>query len=358
MFKLISFLHIFLLGTFDFGLVGEEFRFSSIEELRQRLESPIYPDSASSVELLNVSYDPTRELYQDINTEFAKWWQTKTGQELSINQSHGGSGKQARTVALGLQADVVTLALALDIDAIASETGWLPEDWAKRLPNESVPFTSTIVFLVRDGNPNNIKDWDDLVRDNVSIIIPNPKTSGAARWIYLAAWGYASKKYQGDETKVKEFMSKLFKNVPTLETGARGATTTFVQRGIGDVLLTWESEAHMAAEELGSKEFQVIWPSLSINAEPPVAWLDSVIKKKGTENASRYYLAFTYLPLSQNIAAKHYYRPIDPQIQEKYKKLFPSIPMLDIRKDFGGWKAAQEKHFKDGGTFDQIYLQR
>lgn len=332
--------------------------FSSLEGLRATLDKPLrleHPKNAA--DLLNVSYDPTRELYQSINEKFIVWWKAKTGQDIQINQSHGGSAKQARTVVLGLQADVVTLALALDIDAIEQRTQWLPKDWASRLPNHSVPFTSTIVFLVRKDNPKHIKDWDDLIRDDVSIIIPNPKTSGGARWIYLAAWGYASKKYQGDETKIKEFIKKVFKNVPTLETGARSATTTFVQRGIGDVLLTWENEAHLAAEEIGSNEFKVVWPSMSIKAEPPVAWLDTINQKKGTVEVAKYYLAFTYTPVSQEIAAKNYYRPIDEAVLEKYKKHFPSIPMFEIDKDFGGWKAAQEKHFNDGGTFDQIYLQ-
>lgn len=353
----------YLLLTILWSIFLPAFAFSkespTLEELRNSLAQPVtIVDADTSIELLNVSYDPTRELYQEINKEFIKWWKTKTGQEVSINQSHGGSGKQARTVSLGLQADVVTLALALDIDAIADKTNWLPKDWASRLPNQSVPFTSTIVFLVRDGNPKQIRDWDDLIRDDISIILPNPKTSGGARWIYLAAWGYASRKYQGDETKIKEFMKKIFMNVPTLETGARGATTTFVQRGIGDVLLTWESEAHLAAQELAVKEFQVIWPSLSIAAEPPVAWLDVVAKKKGTETVAYNYLAFTYMPISQEIAAKRYYRPIDPTILANNRNHFPEIPMLDIRKDFGGWEAAQQKHFRDGGTFDEIYQHR
>ncbi len=306
-------------------------------------------------ELLNVSYDPTRELYTEYNELFAKHWKETTGQDVTINQSHGGSGKQARAVIDGLKADVVTLALAYDIDEIAVHTDKLPRDWQARLPSNSAPYRSTIVFLVRKGNPNNIRDWDDLVKDGVKMITPNPKTSGGARWNYLAAWAYASKKFAGDETKVKEFIGKLFKNVPVLDSGARGSTTTFVQRGLGDVLLAWENEAFLAIKELGPDKFEIVVPSISILAEPPVAVVDGNAKAKGNEVVAKAYLDYLYSKEGQELAAKHYYRPNDPDIMAANRDMFPDVKMVTIDGDFGGWHAAQEKHFNDGGVFDQIY---
>lgn len=310
---------------------------------------------AAPVELLNVSYDPTREFYEDYNALFVKHWKEKAGQDVTIAQSHGGSGKQARAIIDGLKADVVTLALAYDIDVIAEKTDLIPKDWQHKLPNSSAPFTSTIVFLVRKGNPMKIKDWDDLVRDGVQVITPNPKTSGGARWNYLAAWGYAKETLGGD-AKAKEFMAKLYKNVPVLDTGARGATTTFVRRGIGDVLISWENDAFLAQNDLRGGEFEIVMPSISILAEPPVAVVEKNAKKNGTLKAAKEYLNFLYSPEAQDIAAKHYYRPIDEIVAAKYADRFPSVPMLKIA-DFGGWEAAQKKHFDDGGTFDQIYGQ-
>lgn len=307
---------------------------------------------AAPVELLNVSYDPTRELYSDYNTLFVKHWKEKTGEEIVIKQSHGGSGKQARAVIDGLQADVVTLALAYDIDAIAEKSKSLPATWQEKFPNNSSPYTSTIVFLVKKGNPKHIKDWDDLVKDGVQVITPNPKTSGGARWNYLAAYGYAKKKFGGDE-KAQEFVKKLFANVPVLDTGARGATTTFVQRGIGDVLLAWENEAFLAQQELGKGQFEIVVPSLSILAEPPVAVVDKVAEKKGTLEASREYLNYLYSKEAQEVIAKHFYRPSNAEVAAKYASTFPKLELLTI-KDFGGWKEAQKKHFDDGGVFDQI----
>lgn len=310
--------------------------------------------AADKLELLNVSYDPTRELYEDINAAFSKQWKEKNGQEISINQSHGGSGKQARSVIDGLQADVVTLALAYDIDAIAERGKLLPANWQSRLPNNSSPYTSTIVFLVKKGNPKNIKDWNDLAKPGVSVITPNPKTSGGARWNYLAAWAYGLKNNNNDEAKTKEFVATLFKNIPILDTGARGAAITFVQRGIGDVLLSWENEAFLSVNELGKDKFDIVIPSLSVLAEPPVAVVDKIIDKKGTRAAAEAYLNFLYTKEGQEIVAKHYYRPFDKDVAAKYKATFPTIDLVTI-KDFGGWKAAHEKHFQDGGTFDQIY---
>lgn len=308
----------------------------------------------AETELLNVSYDPTRELYQELNEVFAKEWQAKTGEAITIQQSHGGSGKQARAVIDGLEADVVTLALAYDIDAIAKK-GLIAPDWQKRLANNSAPYTSTIVFLVRKGNPKGIKDWSDLTKQGVQVITPNPKTSGGARWNYLAAWGYALHKNNKDETKARNFVADLYRNVPVLDTGARGSTVTFVERGIGDVLLAWENEAFLALKEFGSDKFEIVVPSESILAEPPVAIVDSVVDQKGTRKQAEAYLNFLYSPEAQEIVAKNSYRPRDAAVEAKYKDAFPKITLFTIDDEFGGWKAAQEKHFADGGIFDQIY---
>jgi len=312
------------------------------------------PAFAASVTLLNVSYDPTRELYVDYNKEFARYWKAKTGDDVEIKQSHGGSGKQARTVIDGLAADVVTLALAGDIDAIATTGKLLPVNWESRLPNNSSPYTSTIVFLVRKGNPKGIKDWSDLIKPGVQVITPNPKTSGGARWNYLAAWGWALKQPGGNDATAKAYISKLFKNVPVLDTGARGATTTFVQRGIGDVLLAWENEAFLSIKELGPDKVDIVIPSLSILAEPPVTVVDKVVLRRGTREVATEYLKHLYSPEAQEIIARNYYRPIDPQVAAKYDKQFPKVNLLTI-KDFGGWAKAQKEHFADGGIFDQIY---
>jgi len=306
--------------------------------------------------LLNVSYDPTRELYSDYNAAFIKYWQAKTGQTVSIRQSHGGSGKQARTVIDGLQADVVTLALAYDIDALASQGKLLPAGWQARLPNNSAPYTSTIVLLVRKGNPKKVHDWGDLARPGVSVITPNPKTSGGARWNYLAAWAWALKQPGGSEATAASYVGKLFKNVPVLDTGARGSLTTFAQRGIGDVLVAWENEAYLAVNELGGDKFEIVYPSLSILAEPPVAVVDRVTIRHKTTDLARAYLEHLYSPEGQEIVAKHYYRPRDPAVAARYAKQFPSIPMVTIA-DFGGWAKAQQAHFADGGSFDRIYTQ-
>ncbi len=310
---------------------------------------------AADVTLLNVSYDPTRELYQDVNAAFAKHWKAKTGQTVTIQQSHGGSGKQARSVIDGLEADVVTLALAYDVDAIA-KAGMLPGNWQTRLPNNSSPYTSTIVFLVRKGNPKKIKDWNDLAKPGVSVITPNPKTSGGARWNYLAAWGYALRHNGNDPAKAKVFVQRFFKNVPILDTGARGSTVTFVERGIGDVLIAWENEALLAVREMGDKgEFQIIAPSVSILAEPPVTVVDKVARKKKTGAAAKAYLEFLYTPEAQEIAARNYYRPRRPDVAAKYAKQFPQVQLFTIDQVFGGWAKAQKAHFDDGGVFDQIY---
>ncbi len=305
---------------------------------------------ASDVTLLNVSYDPTRELYTDINNSFAQQWQKKNGQKVIIKQSHGGSGKQARAVIDGLEADVVTLALAYDIDAVA-EKGLIKPGWQKELPHNSAPYTSTIVFLVRKGNPKKIKNWDDLIKPGVSVITPNPKTSGGARWNYLAAWAYALHQPGGNDAKAKEFVTKLLKNVPVLDSGARGATNTFVQRDLGDVLLAWENEAFLAINELGPGKFEVVTPSESILAEPPVTVVDKVADKRGTRKVAEAYLNYLYTDEGQKIAAKHYYRPINPKIPTKLAK----VKLYTIDKVFGGWQKAQKTHFADGGTFDQIY---
>lgn len=304
--------------------------------------------------ILNVSYDPTRELYQDFNAAFSKYWESKTGEKITFKASHGGSGKQARAVIDGLDADVVTLALAYDIDAIAEKGGLLPVNWQTRLPNNSTPYTSTIVFLVRKGNPKKIKDWDDLVRDSISVITPNPKTSGGARWNYLAAWGYALKKY-GSDDKAKEFVAKLYKNVPVLDAGARGSTTTFVERGIGDVLIAWENEALLSLKELGKEKVEIVVPPVSILAEPPVAVVDKNVQKHGTQKLATAYLEYLYTPQGQDIVARNFYRPRLQEVGAKYKDVFPSILLFTIDDVFGGWKKAQSRHFADNGVFDQIY---
>ena len=304
--------------------------------------------------LLNVSYDPTREVYQEINVAFAKYWKGKAADAVTINQSHGGSGKQARAVIDGLEADVVTLALAYDIDAIA-QAGLLPRNWQTRLPNNSAPFTSTIVFLVRKGNPKGIKDWDDLARPGISVVTPNPKTSGGARWNYLAAWGYALKQKGGDETKAKDLVTRLFKNVPILDTGARGATVSFVERGIGDVLIAWENEAMLAERELGKGKFEIVVPSISILAEPPVAVVDKVAAKHDTRAVAQAYVEFLYTPEGQEIAARHFFRPRLESVASKYAGQFPKVTLFTIDDLFGGWAKAQKAHFADGALFDQIY---
>jgi sulfate/thiosulfate transport system substrate-binding protein len=307
--------------------------------------------------ILNVSYDPTRELYQEYDTAFAAYWKAKTGQAVTINESHAGSGKQARAVIDGLEADVVTLALAYDIDAIAGRSGLVPKNWQSRLPNHSAPYTSTIVFLVHKGNPKHIRDWNDLVRPGVSVITPNPKTSGGARWNYLAAWGYALGQFGNDESKARDFVTRLYKNVPVLDSGARGATTTFVQRGIGDVLLAWENEAFLALHELGNGRFDMVVPSRSILAEPPVSVVDKVAARHGTAAVARAYLEYLYSPEGQEIAARHYYRPRLKEVADRYRKQFPHVTLFDIGEVFGGWRQAQKKHFDDGGLFDRIYQQ-
>ena len=307
------------------------------------------------VTLLNVSYDPTRELFQDYNTAFAKYWKAKTGQEVTIQQSHGGSSKQARAVIDGLDADVVTLALAYDIDAISDKGHLLPSNWQSRLPNNSSPYTSTIIFLVRKGNPKKIKDWDDLTRPGVSVITPNPKTSGGARWNYLAAWGYALRKFGGDESKARDVVSKLFANVPVLDSGARGSTTTFVVRGMGDVLIAWENEALLGANELGKERFEIVIPSTSILCEPVVSVVDKVVDKKGTRAVAQAYLEYLYSPEGQEIAAKRYYRPRSAAVLKKYAAQFPKMNLFTIADIAGDWKQAQAKHFADGGIFDQVY---
>ncbi len=309
---------------------------------------------AAELSLLNVSYDPTRELYQDINKNFAAQWKAQSGTDLKIKQSHGGSGKQARAVIDGLGADVVTLALAYDIDEIA-QRGLIAKDWQKRLPHNSAPYTSTIVFLVRKGNPKGIKDWADMVKPGVSVVTPNPKTSGGARWNHLAAWGYALKQPGGNEKTAQEFLAKLYKNVPVLDSGARGATTTFVERGIGDVLLAWENEALLAMKELGPDKVEIVVPSVSILAEPPVAVVDKVVDRRGTRKVAEAYLNYLYTDEGQALAAKHYYRPSVDKLAKKYASQFPKVKLLTIDEVAGGWARAQKAHFADGGVFDQIY---
>jgi sulfate/thiosulfate-binding protein len=310
--------------------------------------------SAKSIELLNVSYDPTRELYTEYNKAFAAHWKAKTGDDVTVRQSHGGSGKQARSVIDGLQADVVTLALAADVDALYDVAKLIPANWKSRLPQNSAPYTSTIVFLVRKGNPKGIKDWDDLVKKDVSVITPNPKTSGGARWNYLAAWAYAKHKFGRDDA-AKEFLGKLFRNVPVLDSGARGSTTTFVQREIGDVLLAWENEAFFAKREFGEDTFEIVVPSLSILAEPNVTWVDKVMKKKGTQEVAKAYLEYLYSDEAQEIIARNFYRPRNEAVAKKYAAKFPSLQLVTIDEEFGGWAKTQKEHFADGGIFDQIY---
>jgi sulfate transport system substrate-binding protein len=328
--------------------------FSALSATASLFFATAVPLSATAKELLNVSYDPTRELYKEVNTAFATEWKAKTGETLDIKTSHGGSGKQARAVIDGLEADVVTLALAYDIDAIADKAKLLPKDWQKRLPHNSSPYTSTIVFLVRKGNPSGIKDWDDLVKPGVQVITPNPKTSGGARWNYLAAWGFAQKKY-GSTDKAKEFVGKLFKNVPVLDTGARGSTTTFVQRGIGDVLLAWENEAFLAINELGPDKFEIVAPSISIVAEPTVSLVDANVDKHGTRKAAEAYLNFLYSPAGQKIGARKYYRPTTPESADSADLArFPKLALFKLDEVFGNWTRTQREHFADGGVFDQI----
>jgi sulfate transport system substrate-binding protein len=305
--------------------------------------------------LLNVSYDPTRELYQEFNAAFAKYWKTNTSQTITIHQSHGGSGKQARAVIDGLEADVVTLALAYDVDAIATFSGLVPKDWQSRLPHNSAPYVSTIVFLVRQGNPKSIKDWDDLVKPGVSVITPNPKTSGGARWNYLAAWGFALKHNHNDETKAHDFVTRLYRNVPILDSGARGATTTFTQRGIGDVLISWENEAWLATREAGRKKFEIIQPSLSILAEPCVAVVEKVAQKRGTLHIAKAYLDYLYSTEGQEIAARHHYRPRLAAVAERHANQFPRMQLFTVDEVFGGWAQAHKTHFAEGGFFDRIY---
>ncbi|HWG70376.1 MAG TPA: sulfate ABC transporter substrate-binding protein [Steroidobacteraceae bacterium] len=313
---------------------------------------------AADFKLLNVSYDPTRELYEDYNQAFAAYWKAKTGDTVTVNQSHGGSGKQARSVIDGLEADVVTLALAYDIDALATRGRLIPADWQRRLPDNSAPYTSTIVFLVRKGNPKKILDWGDLVRPGVSVITPNPKTSGGARWNYLAAWAWALRQPGGNDAAAEAFVKKLYHNVPVLDSGARGSTVTFVERGIGDVLLAWENEALLAVKELGPDKFDIVAPSLSIVAEPPVAWVDQNVDRHGTRKVAEEYLRYLYSAQGQEIAAKHFYRPRDPAVAARYAKQFANIPRLvTIDAVFGGWARAQATHFADHGTFDRIYGQ-
>lgn len=309
---------------------------------------------AADVELLNVSYDPTRELYQDFNAAFAKHYAATGGKQVTVRPSHGGSGKQARAVIDGLEADVVTLALAYDIDMLAEKGNLLPKDWQKRLPHNSCPYTSTIVFLVRKGNPKGIKDWDDLVKDGVSVITPNPKTSGGARWNYLAAWGYALRKWNNDEAKAQDFVKRLFKNVAVLDTGARGSTTTFAERGMGDVLISWENEAMLAVQKLGPEKFEIVAPSISILAEPPVAVVDSIADRHGTRAVAQAYLEYLYSDEGQEICAKRFYRPVVEAAAKKHEAGFPKMTLFTLAEVFGSWKAAQDRHFAEGGVFDTI----
>jgi sulfate/thiosulfate transport system substrate-binding protein len=310
---------------------------------------------AQSLTILNVSYDPTRELYQDYNAAFAKYWKAKTGQTVTIQQSHGGSGAQARSVIDGLQADVVTLGLAYDIDAISEKAKLISPDWQRRLPDNSTPYTSTIVLLVRKGNPKHIKDWDDLVKPGISVIAANPKTSGGARWNYLAAWAYALKQPGGNDAKAKDFVARLYKNVAVLDSGSRGATTTFVERGIGDVLIAWENEAFLSVKELGPDKVEIVVPSLSILAEPPVAVVDKIVDKHGTRAVAEAYLQYLYSPEGQEIATRNFYRPRSEAVAKKYASFFPTVKLVTIDEVFGGWQNAQKTHFADGGIFDQIY---
>jgi sulfate transport system substrate-binding protein len=313
---------------------------------------------AKDVALLNVSYDPTRELYADFNKAFAGYWKAKTGDNVIVKQSHGGSGKQARSVIDGHEADVVTLALAYDVDEIAERAKLLSTDWQKRLKHNSSPYTSTYIFLVRKGNPKGIKDWGDLVRPGVSVITANPKTSGGARWGYLAAYGWALKQSGGNDAKARDFVARLFANVPVLDSGARGSTVTFAERGIGDVLLAWENEAHLSLKEFGADNFDIVYPPTSILAEPPVAVVDKVVDKRGTREVAQAYLEYLYTPEGQEIAARNFYRPIDDKVAAKYTKVFPKVSLFTIDEVFGGWARAQKTHFADGGVFDQIYTRK
>jgi sulfate/thiosulfate-binding protein len=312
---------------------------------------------AKDITLLNVSYDPTRELYQEVNAAFAKQWKAKTGDDVTVKASHGGSGKQARSVIDGLEADVVTLALAYDIDAIADK-GLIAPDWQKKFKSNSTPYSSTIVFLVRKGNPKNIKTWDDVVKPNNSVITANPKTSGGARWAYLAAYGYALKKNNGDDAKARDFIKQLFEHVPVLDSGARGSTVSFSERGLGDVLLTWESEVGLIKKEFGEDKFDVVYPAISILAEPPVAVVDKVVDKRGTRAVAQAYIDFLYSEQGQDLIGKYYYRPTEPKAAAKYAKQFPKLNLFTVDNTFGGWTKAQKTHFADGGVFDQIYLKR
>lgn len=313
---------------------------------------------AKDIVLLNVSYDPTRELYVDFNKAFAAQWKAKTGDNVAVKQSHGGSGKQARSVIDGLEADVVTLALAYDIDEIAERARLLPENWQKRLPHNSSPYTSTYIFLVRKGNPKGIRNWDDLVKPGVSVITANPKTSGGARWGYLAAYGFALKQPGGNDAKAKEFVARLFANVPVLDSGARGSTVTFAERGVGDVLLAWENEAHLSLKEFGADKFDIVYPPVSILAEPPVAVVDKNVDKRGTREVATAYLEYLYTPEGQEIAARNFYRPIDAKVAARYDRQFPKLNLFTIDEVFGGWTKAQKTHFADGGVFDQIYTRK
>jgi sulfate/thiosulfate transport system substrate-binding protein len=310
--------------------------------------------AVQALEILNVSYDPTREFYAEFNDRFAEHWKKQTGESLKIDQSHGGSGKQARSIIDGLEADVATLALSLDIDSLHTKADLLPADWQNRLPDRSSPYTSTIIFVVRKGNPKGIKDWADLAKSGTQVITPNPKTGGAPRWAYLAGWAWAESEYAGDQAKVKDFITKLYKNVPVLDTGARGSTTTFAQRGIGDVLLSWENEAHLIAKEFPGQT-EIIYPSLSILAEPSVAVVEKNAAKHGTAKVAKAYLEYLYTEEGQDLAGKHFYRPRLPKIAEKYKERFPKLKLVTIDDEFGGWEKAQKIHFSDGGIFDQIY---
>jgi len=332
-------------------------KFPALFALTASLGLTAGPAMAQSLTLLNVSYDPTRELYVEYNQAFAKHWQAKTGQTVSIKQSHGGSGKQARSIIDGIDADVATLALAGDIDAVAKNGGQINADWQKRLPHNSAPYSSTIVFLVKKGNPKGIKDWDDLIKPGVQVITPNPKTSGGARWNYLAAWEFAKRKYGGDP-KAKEFVGKLFQNVPVLDTGARGSTMTFVQRGVGDVLLAWENEAFLALKEFGRDKFDIVVPSISILAEPSVAVVDKVVDKRGTRAVAEEYLKFLYSEEAQAIAGRNFYRPTSEKAKAQFANTFPKLTLVTIDQAFGGWAKADKDHFADGGSFDQIYTRK
>jgi sulfate transport system substrate-binding protein len=314
--------------------------------------------AAKDITLLNVSYDPTRELYQDYNAAFAKYWLAKTGDKVSVKQSHGGSGKQARSVIDGIDSDVVTLALAYDIDEIAERAKLIAPDWQKRLKHNSTPYSSTYIFLVRKGNPKGIKDWSDLIKPGVSVITANPKTSGGARWGYLAAYGYALKQPGGNDAKARDFIAKVYGNVPVLDSGARGSTVTFAERGVGDVLLAWENEAYLSLKEFGADKFDIIYPPISILAEPPVAVVDKVVDKRGTRDVAQAYLEYLYSPEGQDIAARNFYRPTDPTVAAKYAKSFPKLTLFTIDDTFGGWAKAQKTHFADGGVFDQIYTKK